>query len=428
MKYRINLIRFIAGRLALILLFSCLAPGSRLSLAADFAVLHLTEKSPSPKVISRALTVEIGDSTKSDFVPVYVLSAWGGQCYLRVNLATQDDVEFDKPAEIMVGGKTGLAVRQSDAIRHQMFQRADGNFEWEIILDTMPLLSEFKFRILSKGLLFFYQPELTVEEIEGGYDRPDSVVDSYAVYRAGGSNSRITIRNTDSACENYETGKVFHIYRPRAHDSEGRTVWCTIKIDSLFTIIVPEEFLKQAVYPITIDPTFGNTNVGGSTGYISSSSCQALSGSAVYRYTAASGDTITSFSMYCLTYTSPAYISYAVYSCSGDYPAGRLASGKQDTITNGSMQWNTTEAVSQAMTSGATYVMAYGDVSPASAIRTRFDTESNVCSVHGSTSLPDIWSHSSYVSNRWSMYVTYKTGTAVNYVSPRRRIIESVNP
>lgn len=136
----------------------------------------------------------------------------------------------------------------------------DGGFEIEIILNGKPTTNIFKFQIDgAENLNFFYQSELTQEEIDEGGVRPENVVGSYAVYHSTKSNHRI-------GSINYATGKVFHIYRPKAIDANGVEAWADLNIDEakgLLTVTVPQKFLDEAVYPVMIDPTFGYTTQGG---------------------------------------------------------------------------------------------------------------------------------------------------------------------
>lgn len=389
--------------------------------AAESLALKLSNEEFIPGIRSRALTAEIGDSLSGEFTPEIKLTAWGGESVFRLFLETDSAARFGKPSHIMVGGKSGLSVTQSRNIRHQLYQRHDGGLEWEIIYDSIPKSNILSFQIQQTGLEFFYQDSPTGYEIAAGVERPDSVIGSYAVYRSGKIGNRLEIRGSYTIFSVYETGKAFHIYRPKAHDSRGWMVWCDLKIDSALIIGIPQDFIDNAEYPITIDPTFGNTNVGGSAAYLSTSNAQALCGASSYRYTAAAGDIITSYSIYCLTYTNPSYMSFAAYTYTGGYPSNRLAPGVQLTVTNGNMQWNTTSTVSQGMAGGSTYVVAYGDVSPSLAIRARYDSESNALSVNNAAGLTSTWTHSSFGGNRWSMYATYVAGAVSSYF--RRRDI-----
>ena len=401
-----------------------LAPFSRMQ-AAESLALKLSNEEFGPGIKSRALTAEIGDSLSGEFSPEFKLTAWGGESVFRVFLATDSAAQFDKPSHIMVGGKTGISVAQGGNIRHQLYQRPDSGLEWEIIYDSIPKSNIISFQIQQTGLEFFYQDGLTGDEISSSVERPDSVVGSYAVYHTGKIGNRLETRGKDTTYSVYETGKVFHVYRPKAHDSRGWTVWCDLIIDSALTIVIPQNFVDKADYPIMIDPTFGNTNIGSSAAYLSASNAQALCGSSSYRYTATAGDIITSYSIYCLTYTNPSYVSFAAYTYAGGYPDSRLSPSVQITVANSSMQWNTTSTVSQGMIGGSTYVVAWGDVSPPSTIRARYDSESNASSLNTGAGLTSTWIHSSYGGNRWSMYATYTAGAASSCLR-RRNIVGQI--
>jgi hypothetical protein len=415
-----NNLWLILRRLPVLIAFGLSALSADFSNAAESRLLHLSSETNNPEIKGRALTVEIGDSTRPEFCPEFTISGWNGEASFRVNLNSGKDHEFGRPELMMVNSRVGVSINRDSTVRYQMYQTPDGNFEWEIVINAKPDTNFFAFPIETAGLEFLYQSPLTKEEIAEGFERPDSVIGSYAVYRSGKRGNCLKIIGRDTIRENYQTGKVMHIYRPKVHDSRGWEVWGNLEIDTALKIEVPVDFLKSAVYPITIDPTFGNTAVGASTGYLSNTACNALSGNAAYRHAAGGGETITSYSLYSLTYNSPAYVGFAAYSYLNGSPDSRLADPVTMTVINGSMQWNTTATVSQNMIAGTTYVTAHGEVTPASSIRARFDTETNVVSVHNESSLPETWSQFSTASYRWSEYVTYTTGTVSQ--SPRRRM------
>ncbi len=417
-------------RLPAVIVSTVIVAAFSIARAETYTVWKISDEPSSAKVKSRALTVEIGRAADERPDPQFRISAWGGESSLLIHLSNDKGDFLSTPRPLLVDHRPGLWFARDNNIDstppaavHQFYTRPDGALEWEIILERAPETSVICFPLETRGLEYLYQSELTAAEIASGVERPDSVIGSYAVYHSGKNWNRLVACRNDTTYENYGAGKAFHIYRPKARDSRGWTVWCNLNIDSFLTITIPRRFLEQAIYPVTVDPTFGNTNVGASTAYLSNSVCHALSGSSSYRHTASGGDIITSYSIYCLTYANPAYISFAAYSYANGYPDSRLAAGVPLTVTNSSMQWNTTPAVSQALTAGTTYVVAFGDVSPASAIRARFDSETNVVSVHNAASLPSTWNQSSTANNRWSIYATYTAGTST-IVSPRRKLIE----
>lgn len=145
------------------------------------------------------------------------------------------------------------------------FRESRDEFELEVVLDSKPASNVMDFSIISKGLNFYYQDELTPKQ-KLTCQRPPDVVGSYAVYHKSKSNDM------------YGTGKACHIYRPIVIDANGWSYFCDLKIDinnELLRVTIPQEFLDKATYPIVLDPTFatfGSTSTPGSTSYISSGS------------------------------------------------------------------------------------------------------------------------------------------------------------
>jgi len=138
-------------------------------------------------------------------------------------------------------------------------QCQNGGLRFELVLKKKRPAAgnSFTFPIATKNLRFSYQTPLTLEQIEQGHKRPINVEGSYAVYHINKKNNQ------------YMTGKAFHLYRPIAEDALGAKAWCSIEIDRLIdptslTITIPQQFLDEAVYPVTIDPDFGYSVIGGS--------------------------------------------------------------------------------------------------------------------------------------------------------------------
>lgn len=141
----------------------------------------------------------------------------------------------------------------------------DGGYEIEVYLKEKPETNVFNFTIEgAEELDFFYQPELTPEEIAEGASRPENVIGSYAVYHK-------TKANHIEGQTNYATGKAFHIYRPKAIDANGSEVWAELSYSNgTLTVTVPQDFLDDAVYPVRVDPTFGYSTRGASSSSLGS--------------------------------------------------------------------------------------------------------------------------------------------------------------
>ncbi len=147
------------------------------------------------------------------------------------------------------------------------FTHPKDGFEFEIDLESKPSSNEVKLTTnVPKNVVAYVQAEIPfIDQVKNRDQRKHDVTNSLAVYHA---------EKRDNV---YETGKVAHIYRPMAWDSSGYRVFCEFKdiekyqngtvydISNGLTIVIPQEFLDNAQYPITVDPTFGYTTQGGST-------------------------------------------------------------------------------------------------------------------------------------------------------------------
>lgn len=215
--------------------------------------------------------VEIGNRKSADFETHIRLNRWGGECFIEVGLpATEKATPFVEDGKLKwVGQKLEAHFYELDSRivtakggggkggDMKSTQNELGGFEFEIILKEKPATNQIVFDIQAQGLRFSYQPPLTQEEIDAGAIRPDNVVGSYAVY------------HTTKRDNEYETGKAFHIYRPLAVDALGDKIWCELDINKYInptslTVTIPQKFLDEATYPVSIDPDFGYTTIGGS--------------------------------------------------------------------------------------------------------------------------------------------------------------------
>ncbi len=133
----------------------------------------------------------------------------------------------------------------------------DGGLRFELVLKKKRPAAgnSYSFSLVAKNLRCAYQPFLTQEERDQGVIRPLNTEGSYAFYHATKKNNQ------------YQTGKLFHLFRPIVEDALGNKAWCSLYINpeiTELTITVSQQFLDEAVYPIVIDPDFGYTSIGGS--------------------------------------------------------------------------------------------------------------------------------------------------------------------
>jgi hypothetical protein len=231
--------------------------------------------------------VLIGGKT-GKFVPNLNMSFFDDEFF--INLNRKDKIITDAVAEIK-DYKTVL-----NGIDNDIFHvNENGDFKWDILIPEKPKYNFFKWEIKSKGVEFYYQAELTEKEISDGHVRPDEVVGSYAVYCSKSNNK-------------YKTGKVCHIYRPLCIDANGLKAYADLNIDSkanTLTITIPQDYIDNAIYPMTLDPTFGYTSVGASGTHVDGYAFAC-------KFTGAAG-TATSLSAYVTSATSKNW-KYALFS------------------------------------------------------------------------------------------------------------------
>jgi hypothetical protein len=185
------------------------------------------------------------------FKPEVQLNKWGGETYLKIS---SDDVGDDKATQ-----KDDKIVWQTNKKTYEFYtlpkteQMEDGGFEYNIILKEKPDTNIVSLKIETDDLDFFYTPiEYDEDEIANNAYRPENVKGSYAVYHKTKANNK------------YKTGKAFHIYRPLIFDSKGKETWGVLNIkNGILTITIDKNFLNNADYPVSVDPTFGYTTVGG---------------------------------------------------------------------------------------------------------------------------------------------------------------------
>jgi hypothetical protein len=120
-------------------------------------------------------------------------------------------------------------------------------FEYDIILNKEPASNRLYLALEGwEGFDFFRQPDTI---------GPDILRGSYAVYKKEGA--------IDSPACHVGTGKLCHIHRPKIIDARGRWTWGDVTIDrGLLTMTIPEGWLGEAKYPVTVDPVIGSSTVG----------------------------------------------------------------------------------------------------------------------------------------------------------------------
>ena len=198
------------------------------------------------------MSIEIGGDM-ADFMPTAKLKKWGDETFIKIKYPTDKKIKPEQK-----DGK--LEWKDKDIEVH--FETTEDAFKYIPVLKKKPATNVIELEIESKGLEFYYQPELTQKEIDDGCVRPEHIVGSWAVYHStqAGDYSQMDGKN-------YRAGKFGHIYRPRLKDNNGWEIWGDLFIDAengIYRITIPTDFYENAVYPIKSNDTFGHTGIGGS--------------------------------------------------------------------------------------------------------------------------------------------------------------------
>jgi len=347
-------------------------------------------------VDSDRIEIEVGDSKQADsFYPQVKIKRWDNEVNSSFRLIDTEEKTFetDENKIKLIGNKKEIHLYElspSDDL-------PSGGYEFEVILKEKPKDNKIEFSIQTKELNFFYQPELTQDEVDNGAVRPDNVVGSYAVYHKTKNGN---IKNG----KHYKCGKAFHIYRPRIEDSKGTWVWGELSVDlenNKLIVTVPQKFLDEAVYPVkhAAGATFGYIGEGESSTEFNNSPQSGGS-----EFTGAAG-TIDSISMYCNTSGSPG-TDVAIYETDGDLVEGTTSAGfgpdGADWVTINLAGTTTISAISYVL-QGKNYnagLTLYYDAG---------DTNQGYYASNGMFSWDDPETFSNN-DNKYSIYATYTAG------------------
>jgi hypothetical protein len=341
--------------------------------------------------------IEIGDTKQPDkCYPQAKLIQWDNETNFSLRLAEE---VTGSSAELKDGSFIWKSSdKTTEAHIYELDIDEDGGLEFEVILHQKPKSNVVNFTLQSKGLSFYYQPELTEKEIEDGDNRPENVVGSYAVYHSTNKN-----HYKKRGHKNYKTGKSFHIYRPFAVDAQDSTTWCILNIENDdLTITVPQEFIDNAIYPIKIDPTIGYTTAGSSY----------TTGSPFFDYAFVNKDTVseggTINDLYVYTYKSTGAIYY-FKGCIWDVSKDVISNGVSNVGEYVDDNWvNVSFSTDPTFTSGTYYVGVVDDSNTVCGVY--YDTGSSGDGGYhddNDYSSPDSLGSLSYDNRKYSVYVNY---------------------
>lgn len=288
-----------------------------------------------------------------------VLKKWGGEAklYLKSPLST---VALEKDGDTLKQSSTAIEVRIYE-LSPNAAQYENGGIEYEIVLNRKPLRNHHSIDVDTDNLTWHYQPALTHDEEYDWIDdhpegageykvrhRDENVIGSYAVYHSSKIDGK------------YKAGKAFHVFRPKVIDAKGNWAWAEYNTDvqstKKLTITIPQKFLDDAVYPVIIDPTIGDTDGG--------ASCQTGVGSPGVKITMPANGDVTSISASVCEACGTARAVYGeIYTNSSGAPASLVACGNVSAGLPGSCSSCNNAAyrtsnITASLTSGTVYWLA----------------------------------------------------------------------
>lgn len=351
---------------AAILFAGTLAGGG--AVTADQIQNPYTDKGVTLEITATSTIAQAGitkDVVSKD-TPKVSLSKWDGQAtlgitYTGIPAATTGSRPFLSKNVEWDAGSQKMEVVPLDASTTM----EDGGVEINVILDSEPATNQFGFAISgADNLDFRYQAPLWQEQglkaptktcgetdcsVNGAtFSRPLNVVGSYAVYYKDH-------KDHTAGQTNYATGKAYQIFRPLVTDANGASVWAEMSYaNGTLTVLVPQDFLDNAVYPVKIDPTFGKTAQGASSSGLSANAHFLASGAP------ASSGTVTDIQIYAEQGGSgPGDLKPLLYTQTSSTAGTLLTNGIAPTLTSSNPlvpRWYvSTYGTSPTVTGGTTY-------------------------------------------------------------------------
>jgi hypothetical protein len=333
--------------------------------------------------------VTIGGKSNDKFIPNVNNSFHDDEFFFNLNAV--DDIVTDETAT----ETSGVISQEISGSTHEYYIDDSGRLKWDKLFYSCPENMRVRFKVRkSAGVQFYYQGELTPEEIADGCERPDDIIGSYAVY-------------CDKVNNNYKTGKLCHIPRPFVIDAAGNREWCVMLYTEIndtsgwLDITLPAEFMRSADYSVgavRLDPTIGYSSIG-ETDYTWSGSQNVL-----LRYGSAAESSGTSDNIYIYlkaTYNQAIQLGYYNSSLS------LVASGS---ITSGwsNDAWNGVDVSGNTITSGQDYYVAWHMSNGTGTGALKYDRVTDSCYYYSSpSSLPSTWTSTTLWFGKFSFYLEY---------------------
>lgn len=298
--------------------------------------------------VTASSKVVIGDENSQSFKPHALFSKWGGESFVSLGIQTSKNitpvVENEKVTWLDTDRAANFYALPSSESLHE------GGLEVELVLYAVPASPEIPFAIdSSPELVWHYQAEtLSKQEQSFGAVRPENVKGSFAIYHNSNKHNQ------------YQTGKVAHLYRPTATDAKGSWIWgkWTLGV-GVVTAAFDEQWLRDAVYPVVIGPTLGFSSIGANAGGFSTDQFE-VSGP----FTMPSAGTATQIQFYGSA-AAGSKVTYGIYNDNAG-SADTLLSNSAELAISTSNAWNSI-AIGGSLSNGASYwpSVRFGSVSTA---------------------------------------------------------------
>jgi hypothetical protein len=284
-----------------------------------------------------------------------------------------------------------------------------GSIEQEITFSKLPQRFVFDVPLSVKDAVFIRQPPLTEEfnkkdcevwtethvktKLGREVHRPIDIVESLAVYHS-------FKRDNDA-----KTGKIMHIPRPKLTDKLGAVGWGkSAYVNGALQITLPGQFMKDAAYPVVVDPTFGYTSAGASSDDLYAGYCYGTDAEM------AEAGTVSKITAYMEAGSSQS--AYAALYERESSPYAQYGKTAQTSGIQATAWYDFTFGTPLAGQTAETKMLALGDFS--GNVKLYYDSggtgESHLFYVSGS--LPASWTDGGDTGwgNRYSIYATYTIG------------------
>lgn len=182
------------------------------------------------------IEVEIGDSKQNNFFPQVKIQRWDNEVNCSIRLISNEKTPTIKTEDNKIKWQ-GNKIEAYFYDIEPNEEHPEGGYEFEVVLKEKPENNIIQFSLIDKDIDYFYQ--------DGGYVM---CIKTPKTNWIGG--------------KLYRTGKVGDILRPKIIDSVGKETYGTLNInknEGILSIEISQEFLNGAIYPVSVDPTFGYT-------------------------------------------------------------------------------------------------------------------------------------------------------------------------